>query len=47
MHGKIFEGEIQFRTYPTIALQILCNLTLSFKVIFKSVIDPDKNFNFS
>ena len=38
---KIFEGEMFFRSLPTILLQIFCKIILNLQVIIKS---PDNNF---
>ena len=38
---KIFEGKMYIRNYPTKPLQIFFQFMLDFKVIFKSIIDPD------
>ena len=38
---KIFLGEMSFGTLPTTLLQILYKTILHFKVIVKSIIDPD------
>ena len=46
MIGKIFEGEMFFKTFPTLLLQIFCKITLNSNVIHKSIIDPeDKSKN--
>ena len=41
---KIFEGELLIRTLPTTLLQIFCKISCNSKVIVKSIIDPDDNF---
>ena len=39
--GKIFDGEMFIRTRPTNLLQIFCKMIVNFKVIVKSMKDPD------
>ena len=41
--GKSFEGEIFIRSLPTTLLQILSYIILNFKVLIKSIKDPDDN----
>ena len=41
---KIFEGEMLFRTSQTTLLQMFYKIFLNSKVIIKSIIDPDDNF---
>ena len=41
---KIFDEEISIRTLPTTLFQIFLKTILNFKVIVKSIIDPDNNF---
>ena len=38
---KIFEGEMLFRTQPTILLQIFCEFVIHSQVIFESIIGPE------
>ena len=42
---KIFEGEMLIKTLPTTFLQLFLKIILYFKVIVKSIIDPDSNFS--
>ena len=41
---KIFHGEMSIRILSTTLLQIFCKKIPNFKVIVKSIIDPDDNF---
>ena len=41
MVEKIFEGEMFIRTPYTTSLQAFCKIIGNFKVIVKSIIDPD------
>ena len=41
---KIFLGEMSIRILSTTLFQIFCKIILNFKVIVKSIIDPDGNF---
>ena len=41
---KTFDGEMSVRTSQTTLLQIFCKTILNFKVIVKSILDPDDNF---
>ena len=40
---KIFDEEMSIRTLPTTLLQIFCKVILNFRVIVKSITDPDEN----
>ena len=42
--GKIFEGKMLIKTLATTLLQIIDKIIFNFKVIVKSIIDPDDNF---
>ena len=41
---KIFHGEMSIRILSTTLLQKFCKMILNLKVIVKSIIDPDDNF---
>ena len=41
---KIFHGEMSIRILLTTLFQILGSIILNFKVIVKSIIGPDNNF---
>ena len=41
---KIFHGEMSIRILLTTLFQIFRKIILNFKVIVKSIIDPDDNF---
>ena len=41
---KIFHGEMSIRILSTTLFQIFCKIILNFKVIVKSIIDTDDNF---
>ena len=40
---RIFEGEVLIKELYETFLQIFCKIILNFKVIIRSVIDPDEN----
>ena len=37
----MFDGEISIRLLPTYLFQIFCKIFVNFKVILKSILDPD------
>ena len=41
--GKLFEGEMLFRTLPITLLQIFSKIILNSKISAKSILDPDDN----
>ena len=42
--SKTIEGGMLYKTLPTILFQIFFKNILNFKVIIKSIVDPDENF---
>ena len=42
--GKIFDGDILIILLLTTVLQMFCKIIFNFKVIVKSLKDPDDNF---
>ena len=44
MFGKMFEGEMFGQSLPTTLLEIFGKIILIFKVIVRSVKNPDDNF---
>ena len=44
MIGKLFKGEMLFRTLSTTLFQIFSKIILNSKVSVKSILDPDDNF---
>ena len=42
--NRLISSGILFMIMPTTLLQIFCKIILNYKVIIKSIIDPDDNF---